>query len=292
MKLNGWLLIDKPLGLTSNNATHRVKGILRPKKIGHGGTLDPLASGLLPIALGEATKTVPWVMDKEKTYIFTVQWGLSTTTDDTEGDIVARSEARPSPLEIKRLLPRFLGPIDQKPPAYSALKINGKRSYTLARQGVFVDLAPRKIMIHDFQLLDVLPDQATFEVTCGKGTYIRSLARDLALALGTFGHVASLRRTRIGCFSVQDAILLDLLEKLGHSPEESSSFFSICDALDDISGIGISEQEAKDLRLGRFIKAPSELSEDLFLCSYQGSAVALVRLEKGRLQPFRVFNDE
>ena len=214
--MNGWLVLDKPLGLSSAQGVAAVKRLLRTHglpvpKIGHGGTLDPLATGVLPIALGEATKLAGRMLDATKGYSFTVAWGTSTATDDREGAVIASSEVRPDEPAIRATLPAFTGPIVQTPPAYSALKVDGERAYKRARAGEVIELAPRHLTIHALDLIDHDADAATFAVTCSKGTYVRSLARDIALALGTVGHVSMLRRTRAGPFT------LDPRNNAGHS---------------------------------------------------------------------------
>jgi len=216
LKVDGWLNLDKPLGLSSAQAVARARRLFGAAKVGHGGTLDPLASGVLPIAFGEATKTVAWVMDGAKAYRFTLRFGVATGTDDAEGDIVATSDARPTDAALCDALTRFQGAIEQRPPAFSALKVAGQRAYALARAGAEVDLASRRVEVHEIQLLERTdPDHAILRVRCGKGTYIRSLARDIAQALGTVGHVAALRRTACGPFQEGDAVTLDTLTAVG-----------------------------------------------------------------------------
>ena len=291
---NCWILIDKPLGPSSTHVTNQVRRIFGAKKAGHGGTLDPLATGLLPIALGEATKTVPWVMDASKEYTFTVQWGASTTTDDSEGEVTNTSDHLPSPEDILTCLPHFQGDITQVPPIFSAIKVNGQRSYDLARQGQDVILKSRQVHIFSLELISCpTPDTACFKVHCSKGTYVRSLARDMALFLGTFGHVIALKRTKIGRFSVEDAILLDYLKNLGHSPTLNRGFIAICHALDDIPGIEVNQAEAELLKKGRNLpqRAPIDLGiHGVGMCCLNGVAVALVHYEEHLLRPFRVFN--
>ena len=205
--MNGWLVLDKPVGMTSTHAVSVVKRLYRAKRAGHAGTLDPLASGLLPIALGEATKTVPFVMDGRKTYRFTVRWGEERDTDDAEGRPVAVNDARPSPDDISALIPRFCGTIEQVPPRYSAVKVDGERAYDLARDGEIVELKARPVDIHRFELVETPdPDHSVFAAECGKGTYVRALARDMGRALGCLGHVTALRRTSVGPFREEDAI--------------------------------------------------------------------------------------
>ncbi|MFB0993074.1 MAG: tRNA pseudouridine(55) synthase TruB, partial [Rhodospirillales bacterium] len=215
--IHGWIVIDKPLGMGSTGVVGKVRYLLNAQKAGHGGTLDPLASGILPIALGEATKTVAYAMDGCKTYEFTARWGQSTATDDMEGEVVSRSGVRPAEADIRAILSEFEGEIDQIPPIYSAIKVDGKRAYDLARADISMKLKSRKVQIDKCELIscdDV--DHATFRVQCGKGTYIRSLARDIAVRLGTCAHVSRLRRTRVGPFTEKHAISLDSLEALGH----------------------------------------------------------------------------
>ena len=211
--VNGWLVLDKPVGMTSTHAVSVVKRLFAAKRAGHAGTLDPLASGCLPIALGEATKTVPFVMDGRKTYHFTVQWGEERDTDDAEGRIVASSPERPAPDSIRALLPRFTGTVAQVPPRYSALKIEGERAYDLAREGKVVELAPRPVDIYRLEFV-AMPDadHTVLAAECGKGTYVRALARDLGRELSCFGHVVALRRTSVGSFTEDCAVKLDALQ--------------------------------------------------------------------------------
>ena len=232
--VSGWIVVDKPYGLTSTQAIGRVRRVFRPQKIGHGGTLDPLATGLLPIAMGEATKTIPYIVDSDKRYRFTLRWGEATETDDAEGAVIERTESRPSAAQIDAVLPGFIGRIDQVPPVYSAIKVAGQRAYDLARAEESFTLEPRPVWIGEIRRLppatlpdsgldltpDMMagPDYASFEVLCGKGTYMRSLARDLGRALGGCAHIVALRRISVGPFTEEDAISLASLEALGHSP--------------------------------------------------------------------------
>ena len=218
IEINGWLILDKPVGVTSTHAVSRLKRIFNAKKAGHAGTLDPLASGILPVAFGEATKTVPFVQDGEKAYRFTVRWGAETDSDDSEGAITRTSDERPAPDQIADLLPRFIGTIMQTPPAYSAIKINGERAYDLARDGEEVNLAPRPVTIHALDLVRTDENEAVLEAQCGKGTYVRAIARDLGRLLGCFGHVVALRRTRVGPFTEEDSVTLVELEAEGAQP--------------------------------------------------------------------------
>src|SRR5487761_2110533 len=205
VEVNGWVVLDKPAFTTSTSAVSRLKFLMNAKKAGHAGTLDPLATGILPVAFGEATKTVPFVQDGEKAYRFTVQWGEETETDDKEGAITATSAERPTLAAIERELPAFIGQVMQVPPAYSAIKINGERAYDLARDGQIVQIAERQVDIHALRLVSAERDFAVLEAECGKGTYVRAIARDLGRVLGCHGHVAALRRTRVGPFFEADA---------------------------------------------------------------------------------------
>ena len=215
--MHGWIVLDKPIGMTSTHAVAVIKHLFAAKRVGHAGTLDPLASGCLPIALGEATKTVPFVVDSRKTYLFTVRWGEERDTDDAEGRVVATSDSRPDGAAIRALLPRFTGTIEQVPPRFSAVKIDGERAYDLAREGETVEIAPRPVTIHRLDLIEAPdPDHAVLAAECGKGTYVRALARDLGRALGALGHVSALRRSRVGPFGESDMISLERLESLCH----------------------------------------------------------------------------
>ncbi len=292
--LHGWIILDKPLGLSSAGAVGAVKRVLREGgygkvKIGHGGTLDPLAIGVLPIALGEATKLAGRMLDAIKGYQFTVTFGAATATDDAEGEVVARSDVRPGPAAIKAALPQFTGPITQMPPAYSALKIDGQRAYALARAGETVVLAPRDLVIHDLTLLTTTAESATLEVTCSKGTYVRSLARDLALALGTVGHVSMLRRTRAGPFSIDAAISLDKLARLGQERALEQALLPLIAGLDDIPVLAVEPAEADFLRKGGRLDGRSE-SHGLFLATTGSVPVALVEISHGDMRVVRGFN--
>jgi len=298
-RIDGWLVLDKPAGISSAKAVAIARRAFNAAKLGHGGTLDPLASGVLPLAFGEATKTVSLVMDGRKTYRFTIRFGQQTATDDAEGEIVATSDVRPDDAAIRATLPRFTGLIEQTPPAFSALKIEGKRAYELARQGQAVELKPRPVEIFRLDLLArPEPDLADFEVDCGKGTYIRSLARDLALALGTVGHVAALRRTQVGKFTENRAISLVKLEALGHSPARFEHLLPVETVLDDIPALAITEEEAALLRKGQFLpmlrtglrdRVPP-MSDSPLRAMFGDRLVALVRTEDGEIRPVRVIN--
>ncbi len=303
--VHGWVILDKPEGLSSSRAVGIVRRVFSAAKAGHGGTLDPLATGILPIALGEATKTVSFAMHGAKSYGFTLNFGAQTTTDDREGSVVATSDVRPSRESIAAILPSFTGRIDQRPPIFSAIKIEGMRAYDIARKAVadgldtLPELAAREVEIDQLDLCDVTEDSATFFVACGKGTYIRSLARDIALALGSVGHVSSLRRLSVGPFCEADAISLAFLEELEHSAAAFEHLKPVTSALDDIPALPVSAGEAAKLRHGQTLSAlgPSAAARFAEVASAgTGVAlsgtdpVALVTVKAGRLQPLRVFN--
>ena len=299
--VNGWVCLDKPLEMGSTDAVSKVRRLFNAQKAGHAGTLDPLASGILPIALGEATKTVPFMMDAEKVYRFTVNWGVSTDSLDREGEIVARSDVRPSLEAVRAALSAFVGEIDQVPPQYSAIKVGGQRAYDLARDGVEFELATRRVTIHEAAVTDT-PDADHVELTIrtGKGVYVRSLARDLAAALGAEGHVSALRRERVGPFSTENAVTLDSLEEMVHRGAASEGLLPVATALDDIPELAVTDQDAFSLRQGRPIVLLPRQVETLksrlregsrTVSAFQGQTlVALGQLRAGRLEPDRVFN--
>jgi tRNA pseudouridine55 synthase len=292
-KVDGWVVLDKPLGMGSTTAVGRVRWLFGAAKAGHGGTLDPLATGILPIALGEATKTVPFVMDGRKEYRFTLCFGEARSTEDAEGEVTATSAARPTDEAIRAALPAFIGEIDQMPPAFSALKIDGERAYDLARAGKPVELKMRKAAIERLQLLDRPDaDHADFVVACGKGTYIRSLGRDLALALGTVGYLSALRRTVAGPFREEAAISLPKLEALGHIPPLLGALAPVATALDDIPALALTEAQADRLRQGQpvILTRDAPPSGALVRAECGQKLVALVRSDGVSLQPVRVFN--
>jgi tRNA pseudouridine55 synthase len=300
--IHGWVSIDKPAGMTSAHVVARVRGLLGAEKAGHGGTLDPLATGVLPIALGEATKTVGWVMDGAKAYRFTVRWGEARTTDDAEGAVIETSPMRPTEAAIHAVLPRFTGDIDQVPPAFSAIKLDGRRAYDLARADQAVEIPPRQVRIDEIRLAGMPdPDHAVFEVRCGKGAYMRSLARDLARALGTVGHIVQLRRTAVGRFAESQAISLDKLASLMHSAPPSAYLLAVETALDDIPALALNAAQADHLRHGRPVRVQGpegrrfvevgDLADGDVLCAMaEGRPVALARLEQGEIRPMRVLN--
>ena len=299
-KVDGWVILDKAFGMTSTAAVGAVRRIFDANKAGHAGTLDPLASGVLPIALGEATKTLPYVVDTEKSYQFTLKWGEETTTDDREGEITDRSDARPSEAEINAGLIEFIGEIEQVPPAFSAIKVNGERAYDMARRGDTVKLEARRIWIKRFELVEMRDaDQAVFNVISGKGAYMRSLARDLALRVGTVGHIAELRRTAVGRFAEEDAISLDELDAAGHSPAASGALLPVETPLDDIPALALTEQEAARLRNGQAVSLLRKLDlerisafddGETVLATTSGKPVALTKYSAGEVRPVRVLN--
>ncbi|RDJ26608.1 tRNA pseudouridine(55) synthase TruB [Bosea caraganae] len=289
--VHGWVVLDKPIGMTSTHAVSVVKRAYSAKKAGHAGTLDPLASGLLPIALGEATKTVPFVMDGRKAYEFTVAWGSQTNTDDTEGSVVATSETRPDEAAIAALLPRFTGTILQVPPKFSAIKIAGERAYDLARDGEEVQLEPRPVEIDALRIVTHTADATTFEAECGKGTYVRAIARDLGIALGCLGHVAHLRRTRVGPFAVTEATTVETLRDGAGGTE--AALRPVETALSLIPQIVVHRDAALRLKRGQSVllrgrDAPIE-AEAVYATS-GGVLIATGSIENGELIPHRVFN--
>jgi len=292
-KVDGWVVLDKPIGLGSTPAVSRVRRLFGAQKAGHGGTLDPLASGVLPIALGEATKTVPFVMDGRKEYRFTLCFGQARSTEDSEGEVTASSEARPTDEAIRAALAAFVGEIDQIPPAFSALKVEGRRAYDLARAGEVVVLKSRKVTIERLELV-ARPDgdHADFVVACGKGTYIRSLGRDLAQALGTVGHLSALRRTVAGPFREGAAISLSKLEALGHIPALFGVLAPVATALDDIPALALTEAQADRLRQGQpvLLTRDAPPSGALMRAELGNRLVALVRSDGASIKPVRVFN--
>ncbi|WP_346907040.1 tRNA pseudouridine(55) synthase TruB [uncultured Roseibium sp.] len=300
--INGWLVLDKPYGITSNDALGKIKRILHPQKVGHAGTLDPRATGCLPLAFGEATKTVSFVMDGRKIYRFEVTWGAETNTDDTEGEVVATSDVRPDADAIRAVLADFTGTIMQVPPAFSAIKVDGERAYDLARDGETVELEARPIDVHRLDLVEC-PDEnrAVFEAECGKGTYVRALARDMGRRLGTRGHVTDLRRLLVGPFGEDDMVTLDELVQAAEELEEGEGIEALVEefvlpvreAMDNLEEIVVSLEDAAKIRKGMAVllrgrSAP--LACEAAFASHAGVPVALGSIDKGRFQPSRVFN--
>jgi tRNA pseudouridine55 synthase len=297
-RINGWLVFDKPIGMTSTHAVALAKRLFNAEKAGHAGTLDPLASGLLPIAFGEATKTVPFVMDGEKAYRFTVRWGIETDSDDADGKPVAHSDHRPDEGAIRAILPGFIGVISQVPPKFSALKIDGERAYDLAREGEEVVLAARNVEIHALTLIQHSGDSAVFEAECGKGTYVRALARDFGRLLGCYGHISALRRTRVGPFKESDSVSTEDLK--GPSEDEAENARAamvylrpVESGLEALPSIAVSGHETNRLLRGQSIilrGRDAPLVEGTLYATHNGKLVAFGGIEAGEFVPKRVFN--
>jgi len=297
--LNGWINLDKPVGMSSAAAVSRVKRALRPEKIGHAGTLDPLASGILPLALGEACKTVQYMMDAAKAYEFSVTWGQERDTDDEAGEVTATSGNRPNLEQITAILPEFIGDISQAPPSYSAIKLGGKRAYDLARAGHELEIKARQVFVKSLEIEEEFPPSqggegevvTNFLCHCGKGTYIRSLARDMGSKLGCYGYISRLRRIKVGKFDEASAISLEMLENMVH--KGSLDFLqSVESSLDDILAWEVNSTQATDLRHGKKIFVPelSSHNEKIILAKYNKNPWAMCELEAGVMRPLRVFN--
>jgi tRNA pseudouridine55 synthase len=293
--VHGWLVLDKPSGMTSTQAVGAVRRAFGAQKAGHAGTLDPLATGILPIALGEATKTVPYAVDGQKEYSFTVRWGTETDTDDAEGRPVATADARPDRAAIDAILPRFTGEIEQTPPAFSAVKVDGERAYDLARAGETVELQARPVQIDALELVEC-PDRdtAVFLARCGKGTYVRALARDMGRALCCRGHVIALRRTRVGAFAQADAVTMDALTAATETDEEALQALlrPVETALADLAVLRVSREDTVRLLRGQsvLVRGHEAPLPGPAYATCKGSLVALGLIEKGQLRPTRVFN--
>ncbi len=293
--VHGWLVLDKPFEMTSTRAVGILKRLYFAQKVGHAGTLDPLATGILPIAFGEATKTVPFAVEGEKVYRFTVRWGVETETDDAEGEIVATADGRPTVEDIEALLSQFTGEIMQVPPKFSAIKVDGERAYALARDGEDVVLDPRPVVIDELRLVDVPDDDtAVFEARCGKGTYVRAIARDMGRALGCRGHVIALRRARVGPFSEENAVSLEEIEDAADAGEDLTTFLQPVEmALGEVLELNVSPQDAADLAQGRSVLIRGRDAPILGGAAYamsKGRIIALGEIERGALHPTRVFN--
>ena len=297
--VHGWVVLDKPIGMTSTHAVSVIKRLFAAKRAGHAGTLDPLASGCLPIALGEATKTVPFVIDGRKTYHFTVRWGEERDTDDAEGKVVASSAARPTPEAITALLPRFVGAIEQVPPRFCAIKIEGERAYDIARDGEAFELKPRVVNINRLALVEMPDsDHTCFEAECGKGTYVRALARDLGRMLGCHGYVAALRRTGVGPFAEPDMISLEQIEALCHRAAAgegglADALFPVATALDDIPALAVSRADAARLQGGQAVLMrgrDAPVVHGTVYVTASGNLIALAEVDRGEIVPKRVFN--
>lgn len=294
--IDGWLVIDKPEGMGSTQVVSTLKRLLHPMKIGHAGTLDPLASGVLPIALGKATRLIPYAMDGEKIYEFDVTWGSETNTDDAEGIVTYTSPNRPTKEQLESVLPRFIGQVMQMPPAYSALKINGKRAYGLARAGQTVELKERPVLIKSLEISRHTPAVTRFCVTCGKGTYVRALGRDLGRILGCYGHITHLRRLKCGPFRVQDAILLATCEKTEYK-ETAQWVLPLETVLDDILVLAVKEEDIRRLIQGQALSRklfmtqyPTGVPENtVFKVFFSNQLVALVHSVSAAIRPLRIF---
>lgn len=300
--VNGWVILDKPVGMGSTDAVSKVKWLFQADKAGHAGTLDPLASGMLPIALGEATKTVPYVQDGAKVYRFTVAWGEERSTDDLEGPVTKTSDSRPTEDEIRAVMPAYTGVIMQTPPQFSAIKIAGERAYDLARGGETVDIPAREVEIGRFELIERDEDKAVFEIECGKGTYVRSLARDMGRDLGCYGHIATLRRTEVDPFTADDFVTVEQLETARPpiGEDEAAPDFNAIDeylvdtsaALECLPQVVVTDDAANRIRLGNPVivrgrDAPVEAEEAC--ATARGKLVAIGAIEAGMFKPKRVF---
>ncbi|MBB5517529.1 tRNA pseudouridine(55) synthase TruB [Amphiplicatus metriothermophilus] len=299
--VSGWLVLDKAYDLGSTEAVAKAKWLFQAQKAGHAGTLDPLATGVLPIAFGEATKTAPYVMEAAKVYRFTARWGAATATDDAEGAVIARADRRPDAAAIEAVLARFTGEIEQVPPQFSAVKVAGERAYDLAREGETVALKPRRVEIRELRLIDTPdPDHAVFEAVTGKGAYVRALVRDMARALGTEGHVSALRRTAVGPFRAEEAVTLDALETMEGPEARDAALLPVEAALAGLPQAAIGGPEAERLRRGqpavlspataRGVRAGEAGRVPAVLASLHGEAVAICELDGLKLKPVRVFN--
>ena len=301
--VHGWLAVDKPVDVSSTRVVGILKRVFNAQKAGHGGTLDPLADGILPVAFGEATKTAQWAMDCDKEYVFTVEWGSSTASQDKEGDVIATSDVRPTREQIEAILPDFIGDIQQVPPKYSAIKIDGERAYDLARDGESFEIPSREVTVYEAELVSIPDkDHATFRVVSGKGFYIRALARDLSVALGAEGHVSQLRRTRVGALDASNSVSLAALEAMA---EDRDALFAhllpLETVLDDVPQVEIDAGDAAALKQGREIvllphtveqfRSAAEAfgSDRLALAATDRVAVALGEVRAGRFQPKKVF---
>ena len=293
--ISGWLVVDKPAGPTSTAVVNKVRWALDAKKAGHAGTLDPEATGVLAVALGEATKTVPYISDALKAYEFTVRLGVSTNTDDAEGEVLHRSDLRPDDAAIKEALAGFIGDIQQVPPQFSAVKIDGERAYKRARDGEEMDLAARDLFVESLLLIDRPDaDHVTLEMVCGKGGYVRSIARDLGQVLGCFGHVRELRRTWSGPFDAADGLTLDQIDALARTPELDAHILPLEQGLSELPEVKATAEGANRLRNGNpgmVIAHDVEYGDECW-ASHEGKAVAVGRYKAGELHPSRVFNTE
>ena len=297
LPVHGWLVFDKPRGMTSTQAVSRIRRLFEAQKAGHAGTLDPLATGILPIALGEATKTVPFAVEGIKEYRFTVRFGAETDTDDAEGKVIEQSEKRPTRAAIEAALPNFVGEIDQLPPRYSAVRVEGARAYDLAREEEEFELAPRRVSVESLVLV-AHPDRdrCILEARCGKGTYVRALARDIGRTLGSPAHVEELRRTRVGGFGEEQSIPLDRIETLAESGDREALVAllqQVETALGDLPALAVSGSDADRLRRGQAVLLrgrDAPIIEGIVYATSRGKIVALGEVSRGELRPRRIFN--
>jgi len=291
--ISGWLVVDKPAGPTSTTVVNKVRWALNANKAGHAGTLDPDATGVLAIALGEATKTVPYITDALKAYEFTVRLGISTNTDDAEGEVLETSDLRPDDAAIKAALAGFIGDIQQVPPQFSAVKVDGQRAYKLAREGESMELAARPLWVESLLLTDRPDaDHVTLEMVCGKGGYVRSIARDLGQALGCLGHVRDLRRVWSGPFDAKDGLTMDQIEAMARTDALDAHLLPLEQGLQDLPEVKATAEGAARLRNGNpgmVITSTVEYGDEAW-ASYEGRAVAVGRYKAGELHPSRVFN--
>lgn len=305
LDIHGWINLDKPYELGSTQAVSRVRRLFDAKKAGHAGTLDPLASGILPIALGDATKTVPYIQDRFKVYEFVISFGEQRNTDDLEGEVIQTSDLRPSEESLLEILPNYIGDIEQIPPQFSAIKIDGQRAYDLARDGQQVDIKSRVVVVEELELLSFTPDNARMRMLCGKGTYVRSLARDIGIDLGCYGYISELRRMSVGSFTEDNSISLEKLEELAHSSRLDEVLLPIETALDDILELAVSEAEVLRLKNGQNLSFVSRYDAerlssigidyrdediDLVVAMHKMQPVAICEVDRVTIQPIRVFN--
>ena len=289
MNKSGWIVIDKPLGMTCTQVGGALRRLFGIKKIGHLGTLDPLATGVLTFAIGEATKAIPYYKNTHKIYEFETTWGEQRTTDDAEGNVIETSSVRPSLAEIESIYKNFIGDLQQIPPIYSAIKVNGKRSYKAAREGEDISLKARHITVYDLEIMKAENESCQFRATCGSGTYIRSLGRDMARALNTVGYISCLRRTKDGKFSINDAISLEKLEKIDHK-ERYQYVKPIRAVLDDIPAVPVSALDAEKIRCGMAIKSEIDSEDSFVAICFEKELLAIAELKEGMLYPKRVFS--
>jgi tRNA pseudouridine55 synthase len=294
LKIDGWLFIDKPYNMGSTQVVSKCKYLSKAKKVGHAGTLDPLATGILPIAFGEATKTIPYIMEARKTYQFTVTWGEERSTDDFEGDVTATSDVKPTKHDILGIIPFFVGVIKQTPPKYSAVKIDGKRAYSLARSGADFEIKERTVEVYSLTVLNFDEVTTSFEMECSKGTYVRSVGRDLARKLGTVGYISKLRRTKLGPFGLEDTISLEMLEELVHSAPLEGRILNVLTVLDDILALAVTQEQADFLLHGRQLPRndfpPSSRIGLTYKAMLGDKLIALCEFDEYQLNPVRVFN--